>query len=135
MNVRIFENKVWYYFVMENIEKTLIALEAELQRPDVRKSVENLNELISDDFKEITSSGTITNKQDCFVNLPAAPEIKFVMTDFSARELAPELVQTFFKTEKTVVDTGKVSYSARNSIWKNEDGKWKMIFHQGTPIN
>jgi hypothetical protein len=43
------------------------------------------------------------------------------------------MVQTLFKTEKTVVETGKVSYSMRSSIWKNENGKWRMIFHQGTP--
>ena len=117
----------------ENLEEVLFNLETVLQKPDVRKSVEKLDELISDDFREITSSGTVTNKQDCFVNLPAAPEIEFVMTDFSIRELAPDLVQTFFKTEKTVVGTDKVGYSMRNSIWKKENGKWKMIFHQGTP--
>lgn len=120
---------------MEGIEKTLFDLEAELQKSEVRKSVEKLNEIISDDFREITSSGTVTDKQDCFVNLPAAPEIKFVMTDFSVRELATDLVQTFFKTEKTIIGTDKISYSMRNSIWKNENGKWKMIFHQGTPTN
>lgn len=124
----------WYNFVMENIEKVLFNLESELQKPDVRKSVEKLDGLISDDLREITSSGAVTNKQDCFVNLPATPEIKFVMTDFSIRELAPNLVQTFFKTKKTVVGTDKVSDSMRNSIWKNENGKWKMVFHQGTPV-
>jgi hypothetical protein len=119
----------------KNIEKTLFELEAELQKPDVRKSIEKLNGLISDEFREITSLGTVKNKQDCFVSLPAAPEIKFVMTDFSVRELAPNLMQTFFKTEKTEINTGKVSHSIRNSIWINENGKWKMIFHQGTPTS
>jgi len=119
----------------KNIEKTLFDLEAELQKPNVRKSIEKLDEIISDEFKEITSSGTVTNKQDCFVNLPAAPKVKFVMTDFSVRELATDLMQTFFKTEKTEVGTDKVSHSIRNSIWRNENGKWKMIFHQGTPIS
>lgn len=120
---------------MQNIEKTLFDLETLLQQPDVRKSVEKLDEIVSDDLKEITSSGMVSNKQDCLVNLPAAPDIDFVMTDFSVRELAPNLFQTFFKTQKTVVGADKVSYSSRSSIWKNENGKWKMIFHQGTPID
>jgi hypothetical protein len=62
-----------------------------------------------------------------------APEIKFVMTGFRINVLCLGMVQTLFKTEKTVVETGKVSYSMRSSIWKNENGKWRMIFHQGTP--
>jgi hypothetical protein len=118
---------------MNNLEKIIFDLETELQKDEVRISVERLDELISDDFKEITSSGDVTNKQDCFVNLPSAPKIDFIMTDFQTRELTPDLVQSFFKTEKTVIETGKKSFSKRSSIWKNENGKWKMIFHQGTP--
>jgi len=119
---------------MDKIGKLLYKLEEELQKSDTRKSVEKLKVLISDDLKEITSSGLITNKQDCLINLPSAPDIKFVMTDFNYRELTPNLVQTFFRTEKTVIETGKTSYSMRNSIWKKENNDWKMIFHQGTLI-
>ena len=120
---------------MDKIGKLLYKLEEELQKSDTRKSVEKLKVLISDDLKEITSSGLITNKQDCLINLPSAPDIKFVMTDFNYRELTPNLVQTFFRTEKTVIETGKTSYSMRNSIWKKENNDWKMIFHQGTLID
>jgi len=57
------------------------------------------------------------------------------MTNFKMYVLSPDVVQTLFKTEKTVVETGKVSNSMRSSIWKNENGKWRMIFHQGTPLD
>ncbi|MSU45160.1 MAG: nuclear transport factor 2 family protein [Candidatus Zambryskibacteria bacterium] len=67
---------------MEQIEKTIFQLEERLQRPDVRKSVEGLNDLISEDFIEFGSSGQVYNKEDVLVNLPASPEIKFVMIDF-----------------------------------------------------
>lgn len=120
---------------MENVEKIIFDLETKLQKSAVRKSIEKLDEIISDDLREITSSGTVATKEDCLINLPAAPEIKFVMTDFSIRQLAPDLIQSFFKTEKTVAGTDKVSYSMRSSIWKNENGKWKMLFHQGTPTS
>ena len=117
----------------ENLEKIIFSLESEFQKPEVWKSIEKLGELISDDFYEITSLGLVTSKKDCLVNLPVAPEIKFVMTGFRINVLCLGMVQTLFKTEKTVVKTGKVSYSMRSSIWKNENGKWRMIFHQGTP--
>ena len=117
----------------EDIKETIFNLEKELQKPDVRKSIEKLDELISDDFQEITSSGVVTTKSDCFVNLPAAPEINFEMTDFKINILSKEIIQSLFKTKKTIVGTDKVSYSMRSSLWKNENGKWKMLFHQGTP--
>jgi hypothetical protein len=117
------------------LREIIFNLESEFQKPDVRKSVGRLTELISDDFYEITSSGKVTFKKDCLANLPAAPEIKFVMTDFKINILCTDIIQTLFKTEKTVVGTGKVTYSMRSSIWKNENGKWKMIFHQGTPTD
>jgi hypothetical protein len=119
----------------ENLKEIIFSLESEFQKPEVRKSAEKLGELISDDFCEITSSGLVTSKKDCLVNLPKASEIKFVMTGFRINVLSLDMIQTFFKTEKTVVETGKVSYSMRSSIWKNENGKWRMIFHQGTSLD
>ena len=119
----------------ENLEKIIFNLESEFQKPEVRKSVQRLEELISDDFREITSSGKVTSKNDCLANLPNAPEIKFVMSDFKIYVLCPNIVQSLFKTKKIVLESGKESYSLRTTIWKNENGKWRMIFHQGTPIN
>jgi hypothetical protein len=117
----------------EEIKNSILKLEIELQKPDVRKSKDQLDEIISDDLKEIGSKGEFYTKKDALINLPNSPEIKFVMTDFKIDILTPELVQTFFNTEKTLVVTGEKSYSARSSIWKNENGKWKLLFHQGTP--
>jgi hypothetical protein len=119
----------------ENLEEIIFNLETEFQQPEVRRSTQRLSELISDDFREITSSGRVTSKKDCLVNLPVAPEIKFVMTNFKMYVLSPDVVQTLFKTEKTVLETGKVSYSMRTTIWKNEKGIWRMLFHQGTPLD
>jgi hypothetical protein len=118
--------------VNKALKETILELECKLQRPETRKEVAALDQIISDDLVEITSSGTLSRKSDCLANLPSAPEIKFEMTNFNIRELAPDSVQTFFETKKTIVSTGKISYSQRSSIWKNEAGKWKMIYHQGT---
>ena len=118
----------------DELRNTIYELEQKLQKHEVRKSVDILDEIISDELIEVTSKGTLSTKNDCLINLPAAPEIHFEMTDFSARLLAPDLVQTFFKTKKTIVDTNESSISIRNTIWKNENGKWKMVFHQGTPL-
>jgi len=96
--------------------------------------VEQLNDLISDDLIEFGSSGLVYTKQDVLGNLPASSEIKFVMTDFKINILSADIVQSTFKTEKTDIETGKISRSLRSSLWRNANGKWRMIFHQGTPF-
>lgn len=119
---------------MKNLEKIIFQLENKLQQPDVRKSKIKLKELISDDLIEIGSSGQIYTKKDVLKNLPMSPEIKFIMTDFKIVIFSPSIIQSLFKTEKTNQKTNKKTCSLRSSIWKKNNGKWKMIFHQGTPL-
>ena len=118
-----------------NIKEIIFELENKLQQPIVRKSVEQLNDLISEDLIEFGSSGLVYTKRDVLGNLPFTPEIKFVMTDFKINKLSADIIQTTFKTEKMDVQTGKISRSLRSSLWRNENGKWRMIFHQGTPFS
>jgi hypothetical protein len=48
---------------MENLEELIYKLETDLLKPEVRASVEELNELMSDDFIEYGSSGFIYDKK------------------------------------------------------------------------
>lgn len=89
-----------------DIKEIIFELENKLQQPDIRRSVDQLNDLISEDFIEFGSSGLVYTKQDVLSNLPASPEIKFVMTDFKINILSIDIVQSTFKTEKT--DTRRV---------------------------
>lgn len=116
-----------------DIKETIFRLEKQLQQHAVRKSTEELDVLITEDFIEFGSSGKVYTKKDVLVNLPSAPEIEFVMSDFEVRVLSSDIVQSIFKTEKTNLQTGEISKSLRSSLWRNEDGTWKMLFHQGTP--
>ncbi len=117
-----------------DIKETIFELENKLLQPNIRKSKESLNDLISDDFIEFGSSGAVYKKKDVLNNLPASSEIKFIMTDFEVNALSSDVVQSTFKTEKINTQTNKITRSLRSSIWKNENGKWKMLFHQGTPL-
>lgn len=119
---------------MENLEDIIFKLENKLQQPGIRKSVEQLEELISDDLIEFGSSGQIYTKKDVLNNLPVSPEIKFIMTDFRIKILSSDIIQSLFKTEKINQQTGITTHSVRSSLWRNEKGKWKMLFHQGIPL-
>ncbi|KND48672.1 MAG: hypothetical protein AB200_03030 [Parcubacteria bacterium C7867-005] len=118
---------------MRDYKELIFELENKLQHPEVRKSVQELDGLISNDLIEFGSSGQVYTKKDVLVNLPSSTEIKFNMTDFDVIALGPDIVQSRFKTEKTNLQTGEITRSQRSSLWRNENGKWKMIFHQGTP--
>jgi hypothetical protein len=105
-------------------------LENELLMPITRKSSERLEQLLADDFTEFGSSGRIFTKESILKRLPNEQEIHFEMTNFKVEKLAEDLAMTTFIITK---DVG-VKYTLRSSIWKKNNGKWQMKFHQGTPM-
>jgi hypothetical protein len=52
------------------------------------------------------------------------------LSDFEIHQLSGEIVLTTYR----IFNEEKMQHSLRSSIWKFEDTKWRMIFHQGTPI-
>jgi hypothetical protein len=47
--------------------------------------------------------------------------------------LAPEVALVTYRSQKTRPG-GTTQRANRSSIWKKMDGRWQMIFHQGTPL-
>lgn len=120
---------------MSEIEKVIFDLEHTLQSIDARSSVEELNNFIADDFLEFGTSGNKYNKQETLSSLPTEQgKYKYVMSDFSIKQISENIIQATYKTDRTENDTNKVT-SLRSSLWRNESGQWKMFFHQGTKVN
>jgi len=114
----------------EKIEKTIYALESKLLLPEVRNSSEEVSRLLSKEFVEYCSPGTIYKYKanDCF----PCQGIDFRIYDFAVKILTEDFVLATFKLIKhSELDESK-KYSLRSSIWQLVDGQWKMIFHQGT---
>jgi hypothetical protein len=55
--------------------------------------------------------------------------IKATLHNFEVHPLAPDVV---LATYCSVNETRK-QHTLRSSIWKRIDGRWQMVFHQGTP--
>lgn len=91
----------------------------------------DFTQLLAEDFLEFGSSGGKMDKNFQFNHVTddglVAP--LFSLSDFDIRILAEHLVQTLFVT--THIETEKKAN--RSSIWRNEEGIWRMCFHQGTP--
>ncbi len=119
---------------MEEIKNTIYELETSLLKPEVRSSFDQLNHLLADDFKEFGSSGLVYTKQSVLERLPSnTNKTVYVVSDFEVISLSEGIVMANFKTDRTINNTDKVS-SLRTSLWRNENGVWRMFFHQGTPI-
>jgi hypothetical protein len=116
------------------IEHTLLRLEHELLQPETRKSPSRLNEMIVDSFLEIGSSGKRYSKQNVISTLQSAPETKYSLSDFAIKEISPEITLATYRVEAVELKSGNKRVSFRSSLWKKSNGKWQMLFHQGTPV-
>lgn len=108
----------------------LLQLEKKLLTPETRTSIEELNELLADEFFEFGSSGRVWYKKDC-VEGNGLTVYNMSLYDFDIHPLAPDVVLTTYR----VKDETRNQHTLRSSIWKYIDGRWQMYFHQGTKTN
>lgn len=99
-------------------------VEEQLLTPEVRSSAEALDRLVSDQFVEYGSSGRVYTKPDVIAQMLAAPNVKVGVTDFQVLAVAGDVALATYRT----------GASLRSSIWRRENGHWRILFHQGTPI-
>jgi hypothetical protein len=116
----------------------LLSLEERLLQPETRKSADQVGDLLADDFVEFGSSGRIFDKSRIIESLreeqqgqSARPSI----SDFSARSLAPGVVLVTYRLAVQYGAAEHEVHTLRASIWKAINGRWQMVFHQGTPTN
>ena len=103
-------------------------LELELNNPSIRKDKKRLDELLSDDFEEIGKSGTKYTKNQIINELITEDNVHFSVGDFSFKQLSSDCILIKYKT------TVNTQITHRCSVWQKQSGKWKIQYHQGTPI-
>lgn len=114
----------------ERLRKELISKEEQLLENSIRKDAAKIAELLDDSCIEFTASGRqqIYHPGEQFGNVDGelyidSNTIRFI--DIS--EDCKLLLYVGAKVNKNVR-----MKSNHSSLWKKTDGKWKMIFHQGT---
>ena len=118
--------------VMKNnteLEEQLRCLEEKLMglRPG---TVEELARLLSDDFLEFGSSGSVFCRQDVIDALSRRPYLQVKLADFQVRLLAPQIALVLYSL--CPVGSNGDAATLRSSIWRLEKSGWRMVFHQGT---
>lgn len=113
-------------FMDVNLKEHLKTLEERHTGLEVRKSREELDKILADDFFEIGSSGYMFDKKECLETGVVFTEMS--LHNYEIYPLAPNVVlSTYF-----IVDKTRSRNTLRSSIWKFIDGRWQLYFHQGT---
>jgi hypothetical protein len=107
-------------------------LEERLLRPEVRRSRQALAELLADDFVEFASDGAAYDKARVIDALQVEPLHQRSITEFQVAALAEHVVLSTYRITKSGDPSQEPAMSLRSSIWKERDGRWQLIFHQGT---
>lgn len=113
-------------------------LEEKLHRPEIRQSPEAVAELLAEGFAEFGSSGTIYDNRDDLIARLAEEKAEatlppVVACDYAFRLISPDAVLLTYRSIRTVKQDSPARHVLRSSIWQRIDGRWQMIFHQGTP--
>ena len=122
---------------MDAIAMHILQLENSLLTSEIRKSPQKIAGLLIPDFIEFTSSGSeyYYKNGDVFQEQNDNSNLDWEIVDFKIRELATDCILATYKAVKhSELDKSK-KYSLRSSVWKHCDRKWKIVFHQGTPIS
>lgn len=112
-------------------------LEEKLHRPEIRQSTKAVAELLAEGFVEFGSSGTIYDDRDELIARLAEekagkPSSPVIACDYAFRSISPDAVLVTYRAIRAAKEDSPPRHVLRSSIWQRIDGRWQMIFHQGT---
>lgn len=113
------------------VEAQLRHLEEQLLQPGVRRSRERLEALLADEFVEFGSSGEVFSKKDIIAALVKETPTRRSLSDFECTMLSDTVALVKYRSTRSS-KSGPV-HTLRSSVWRQSDGQWQMVFHQGTP--
>lgn len=119
-----------------NLLDLIRAFEESLHRPEIRGSRTSVENLLAEGFVEFGSSGTVYHRDEIVDRLAretggdGSDELRAF--DYRLTELADGIVLLTYRTRRRLPE-GTERHVLRSSVWKVVGGRWKMVFHQGTP--
>lgn len=108
------------------------ARERELLTPACRADPHRAGELLAEDFVEFGASGRVWDRGTMLAALAADTSVEteavIADADMTGRVLADSLVLLTYRS------TTAVRSALRSSLWRREEGGWRVFFHQGTVL-
>jgi glyoxylase I family protein len=112
------------------IEEELHALELALLQPATRRNVDELTQLLTEDFVEVGSVGVAFTREEIIAALAQESPTQWSIENLKARLLGEGVALVTYRASR--LRHGQRVESLRSSIWKRDAGRWRMAFHQGT---
>ncbi len=113
-------------------------LEQKLHRPETRRSSDAVRALLADEFIEFGSSVKVYDKASIVKALAeesaSSNALPLEVRDFATRSIASNAVLVTYRSVRRHSDGTTERDALRSSIWKLIDGRWQMLFHQGTIV-
>ncbi len=114
------------------------ALEQKLHRPEIRRSPDAVGALLAEGFIEFGSSGRVYDRTSIIEALasesPSEAALVPEVHDFAVHPIAPDAVLVTYRSSRHRADGTVERTTLRSSIWTLIDGRWQMLFHQGTIV-
>jgi len=111
------------------LEQHLQQLEESLLQPEVRHNPVAVSALLADDFVEFGSSGRTFTKQQIIEALQTESPVRISTADFRLSRLGADVALLTYRS----IGQERPG-SLRSSLWVRRNGRWQMLFHQGTRI-
>lgn len=108
------------------LQEHLHALEVRLLHPDREADRKALTSLLTPEFQEFCTSGRIFNLSQLSETLLTTTPRAATMSHFYVTPLGQNSALATYHI------TTANSTSHHSSIWVQRNGKWQMLFHQGT---
>ena len=118
--------------MVSSLYEQIYDLEDRLLQPEIRCSREEISMLLAADFVEFGVSGRTFDKLQVVEELPHSTAVSVIIKDFQVKVLSPDVVLATYRAVKTNESREEMRNSLRSSIWKFLDGRWQIVFHQGT---
>jgi len=119
---------------VEDLDALLLKLEGALHLREVRASAARLEELLDDDFHELGVSGTEWTRPAIIDALRGEAFSERAISDFRVQRMAPDLALVTYRAHRAAIPERPEADSLRSSLWRLRHGRWRMAFHQGTPL-
>jgi glyoxylase I family protein len=79
-------------------------------------------------------SGTVWTRAAIIEALRDEVFSKRTMTDFRVLRMASDVALATYRVHREANAQRPAADSLRSSLWKRSQGRWRMVFHQGTPL-
>ncbi len=107
------------------------SLEESLWIDSTRFDSDYMMKILSPDFVEFGRSGRKYTREETLSAPRRAINAKLPLKDLRVQAIRTDVVLITYVSE---VISGEPQKANRSSIWTKENGEWRILFHQGTPL-